>query len=149
MDISDLISILQASIAPVVLISGVGLLLLTMTNRLGRTIDRIRHLCDQYEEKPGRNSAVIKQQIDILYRRCRYLRSSIFLAIACIFCVSVIIIVLFSMHLFQINLIMLVEILFGVGVVSLILSLLFFQMEVWDALYSIKLEINHTFSAKD
>ena len=149
MNIEALIKILQASIAPVVLISGVGLLLLTMTNRLGRTIDRIRSLCDQFEEIPGRNSAVIKKQIDILYQRCRYLRSSIVLAIACIMCVSTIVIVLFSMHIFQINLISLVEFLFEVGLLALILSLVTFLMEVWAALASVKLEINSTFSARD
>jgi hypothetical protein len=148
MDIDNLISILQASIAPVVLISGVGLLLLSLTNRLGRSIDRVRQLCDRFEKKPG-NSGVVKQQIDIVYRRCRYLRTSIVLSIACIFCVSIIIIALFSMHLFQINFIGLVEVVFAAGIVSLILSLLFFLMEVWAALHSLRLEIDHTFSVKD
>jgi len=148
MNIEDLIKILQASIAPVVLISGVGLLLLTMTNRLGRTIDRIRALCDQFEEKPGKDGAVIKQQIDILYKRCQYLRSSIVLVISCIICVSTIVIVLFAMYIFQINLIGLVQLLFGAGLLALILSLVTFLMEVWAALASVKLEINSTFSAK-
>ena len=35
---------LQSCITPVALISGIGLLLLTITNRLGRTIDRTRQL---------------------------------------------------------------------------------------------------------
>jgi hypothetical protein len=34
--------VLQAAIGPVILLSGVGLLL-TMTNRLGRAIDRVRY----------------------------------------------------------------------------------------------------------
>ena len=40
----NFIQFLQACITPVALISGVGLLLLTITNRLGRTIDRTRQL---------------------------------------------------------------------------------------------------------
>jgi hypothetical protein len=40
--IHDLAQLLQSSIAPVTLISGAGLLLLSMTNRYGRAIDRIR-----------------------------------------------------------------------------------------------------------
>ena len=48
--ISDLVTILQTAISPVILISGVGLLLLTMTNRLGRTIDRSRGLSDETEK---------------------------------------------------------------------------------------------------
>jgi hypothetical protein len=38
------IKFLQACITPVAMISGVGLLLLTITNRLARTVDRTRHL---------------------------------------------------------------------------------------------------------
>jgi hypothetical protein len=38
----QLIRILSASIAPVIVISGVGLLLLSMTNRYGRVIERAR-----------------------------------------------------------------------------------------------------------
>jgi len=39
---SEIVPVLQTAISPVVLISGVGLLLLTMTNRLGRIVDRAR-----------------------------------------------------------------------------------------------------------
>ena len=44
MDNHNLIAILQASLTPVVLISGIGLLLLSMTNRIARLLDRIRFL---------------------------------------------------------------------------------------------------------
>jgi len=40
--VSELIPVLQVAIGPVILVSGVGLLLLTLTNRYGRTIDRSR-----------------------------------------------------------------------------------------------------------
>ena len=36
--VPELLPILQSSIGPVILISGVGLLLLTLTNRFGRTV---------------------------------------------------------------------------------------------------------------
>ena len=39
---ADLLPILQTAIGPVILVSGVGLLILSMTNRLGRAIDRAR-----------------------------------------------------------------------------------------------------------
>ena len=38
----SVVQILTASIAPVIVISGVGLLLLSITNRCGRVIDRAR-----------------------------------------------------------------------------------------------------------
>ncbi len=42
--IKELIPVLQVAIGPVILISGVGLLLLSMTNRLSRVIERARNL---------------------------------------------------------------------------------------------------------
>jgi hypothetical protein len=44
MTLDQLIPVLQMAIGPTILISGVGMLLLVMTNRLGRTIDRARHV---------------------------------------------------------------------------------------------------------
>ena len=50
-----LVQALQASIAPCVLISGDGLLLLSLSNRLSRPIERIRHLCDVIKAHPQRD----------------------------------------------------------------------------------------------
>ena len=44
---AELVPVLQVAVGPVILISGVGLLLLTMTNRFGRIIDRSRILAAQ------------------------------------------------------------------------------------------------------
>ncbi|MBL8732337.1 MAG: DUF2721 domain-containing protein [Planctomycetes bacterium] len=44
LSLSDLLPVLQTAIGPVILISGIGLLLLNMTNRYGRIIDRSRDL---------------------------------------------------------------------------------------------------------
>ena len=46
----SVVEVLTASIAPVVVISGVGLLLLSITNRYGRAIDRARLLARGLEE---------------------------------------------------------------------------------------------------
>ncbi|MGA2605707.1 MAG: DUF2721 domain-containing protein, partial [Verrucomicrobiia bacterium] len=54
LSVAELIPVLQTAVGPTILISGVGLLLLTMTNRLARTIDRARatarELADASEE---------------------------------------------------------------------------------------------------
>jgi hypothetical protein len=42
MSLTDLIPTLQLAIGPAILISGVGLISLSMTNRFGRAIDRSR-----------------------------------------------------------------------------------------------------------
>ena len=69
-----LIPILQLAIAPVILISGVGLLLLTLTNRFGRVLDRARAL-----NRDAELSAHVREQIEILRRRASILRTSVML----------------------------------------------------------------------
>ncbi|NJK85350.1 MAG: DUF2721 domain-containing protein [Bacteroidales bacterium] len=49
--IQSFIQFLQSCITPVALISGVGLILLSLTNRLGRTIDRSRMLVVELEKR--------------------------------------------------------------------------------------------------
>ena len=51
--LEQIIPELRDAIGPVILISGVGLLLLTMTNRLGRAIDRARQLKRELPERTG------------------------------------------------------------------------------------------------
>lgn len=148
MNIDSLIKILQASIAPVVLISGVGLLLLMMTNRLGRTIDRIRHLCAAYENSHQDAALFLKQQIDVLYTRCQILRIAIALAAACIGCVSVIILTLFLIYIFGLDLVAFVECVFAAGIAALIGAMIFFSNDIRLALISIKIEIDHAYQSR-
>jgi len=143
MTVESLIQILQASIGPVVLISGVGLLLLSLTNRLGRSLDRIRLFCTEIK-KGAADDAFLKDQVRILYRRCKILRLSIVFAIISVVCVSVIIFTLFSIYIFHINFIVLVEWLFSAALVSLIVCLLFFLQDIFVTLASVKIEIDRT-----
>ncbi len=48
--IDSFVRFLQSSISPIVLISGVGLLLLSLSNRLGRTTDRSRDIVKELRE---------------------------------------------------------------------------------------------------
>jgi hypothetical protein len=74
MPVSDLIPILQTAIGPVILISGIGLILLTMTNRPGRIVDRSRIMLTELCEASDTDSRKIHQELDILWRRARYIR---------------------------------------------------------------------------
>ena len=91
----ELIPVLQVAIGPVILISGVGLLLLTLTNRYGRTINRSRLLVRELRELAATDRARLEGQIAILYRRARLIRLSIFLAGVSVLLASLLITVLF------------------------------------------------------
>ena len=117
MNPDDIIKVLQGSIAPTILISGVGLLLLTMTNRLARSIDRVRGLCKEIKDNHTLDPAQIFLQIDIFYQRCRYLQAAIAFATATILAVSTIIFFLFVMFTWDVNLVRLIEMVFTTGLI--------------------------------
>ena len=144
MDSDNLIKILQASVAPCVLISGLGLLLLTMTNRLGRTIDRTRMLHDELSSKKREELPHVNKQIEVLLKRCHYLQTAIALNTFSIFLASVIIFLLFEEQLFRFKMGVAIETLFIACLFSLIISLIYFLMDVFSSLQSLKIEINHS-----
>ena len=141
---AQLIPALQASIAPCVLISGDGLLLLSMSNRLSRPIERIRHLCDVIKAHPQKDHQGTQEQIRILYKRSELLRS----AIACIICsivlISLIVLLLFLGSLYTWPITFLINILFILSLVFLMASMFFFLLDIHWALDSLKIEIRHS-----
>jgi hypothetical protein len=76
--LSQLVPVLQLAIGPVILISGVSLLLLTLTNRFGRLLDRAR-LLSRERAAATEDATGVGAQIDILHRRATILRLSIIL----------------------------------------------------------------------
>ena len=141
MGVADIIHILQGSIAPCILISGVGLLHLAMTNRLGRASDRIRQLCRELDDAPEREKANLKYQIVIFYRRCKYLQVAIFLAASSIFCVSLVVLMLFFTFIFNLSIIPLIKLFFGLSLICLVASLACFLFDIRATLSSLKLEL--------
>ena len=140
-EMNNLVRALQLSVAPCLLISGFGFLLLTMTNRLGRAADRIRELTERVGQASSSDKAFLKDQIAIIFRRCRFLQAAISLITFCILFVSVSVFVLFSSFLFGVNTAIVVQVLFALSVFSLILSLCFFFMDIRLTLKSLKIEI--------
>ena len=66
MQFNELMSILQAAVSPVILISGVGLLILSMTNRFGRVVDRSRQIGNALRNAPQQERKRLGSQIEIL-----------------------------------------------------------------------------------
>jgi len=71
------LQVLQSSITPIALISGVGLLLISLTNRLGRTIDAIRKISKEVDELEGAEKDKKIAQLKIIFRRSKLLRNGI------------------------------------------------------------------------
>src|SRR5260221_7170355 len=95
MHLTDLVPILQLAVGPVILISGVGLLLLSMTNRLGRVIDRSRLLAEASRKGDPADRPRLTAQLKVLARRARMVRLSITLAAISVLLTALLIISLF------------------------------------------------------
>jgi hypothetical protein len=131
---------LQACITPVALISGVGLLLLTITNRIGRVVDRIRHLVAELDQPDARREKIKTNEIHILLQRGRTLRNSIAWLLVGMISSCLIIPLLFIMSLFGTDLKLIGTLLFVISILSIFVSLLYFFKDVLSSLHAIRLE---------
>jgi len=128
--LTQLTDILQLSITPVALISGVGLLLLSMTNRLGRVIDRARILSrDVLARSPEEEEA--RGEIAILFRRAHFLLLAIALISTAIFLSVLMVAALFAMYLSGSHLGGAVLVLFGACLLCLVVSTAFFLGDIF------------------
>jgi len=139
--LKDIVVLLETAISPAILISGVGLLLLTMTNRLGRVIDRQRLICAQKRFYTQDEQVILSRELPILWRRARLIRNSIILASFSVLFSSLIIILLFIMPLLGLALNLFVVVLFILCLTSLIASLFMFILDVNHALTALKFEL--------
>jgi hypothetical protein len=140
----DLVPILQVAIGPVILISGVGLLLLTMTNRFGRIIDRTRQLSRELRSAQSPEPGRIVAQLDILLARARIVRGAIAAASVSVLLAAILIIVMFIGALFKLPSAALVVGLFTCCLAFLIGSLVLFIREVNLSLRALFLEVGAT-----
>jgi len=139
--LQDLIPVLQVAIGPVILISGVGLLLLTMTNRLGRAIDRARSLVRDFHGRREGDREQALAQAAIIYRRAKLLRLTITLAALSVLLAAVLIIVLFVSALMKWDQGLTIILLFIACMGSLIASLITFIYDIHLSLVALKLEL--------
>ena len=137
----EIVPVLQVAIGPVILISGVGLLLLTMTNRLGRAIDRARLLKAELSKRADEDRAQVQAQLAIIYRRARMIRLTIILAALSVLLASALIITLFVTALLKLESSFCVASIFIACMVSLFASLVTFIFDINMSLQALKLEL--------
>lgn len=142
MRLSELIPILQVAIGPVILISGVGLLLLSMTNRYGRVIDRARALSDALRRSPDGPHHGYRSQLEILLRRARLVRLAILLATSSLLMAALMIMALFLAVLLGLEIGGVVALLFVASLGSLSASLIVFLSDINVSLAALKLELD-------
>jgi hypothetical protein len=128
--LDDVGNIIQLSIAPVFMLSGVGAHLIVLTNRLGRIIDRARVL----EAQPSQNTLPHHTvELDELYIRSHLINRSITLACLCALFICLVIANLFIGDALGLELSKIIASLFVLGIFSLIGSFAYFLREIFVA----------------
>ncbi len=138
---AQLIVILSASIAPVILISGVGLLLLSMTNRYSRVIDRARDLVQELDGITEPKPELLLGELRIVFRRARILRLAIILGSLSILFVAVTVLSLFAEQVLGAAADYLSIPFFGIALLALLACLYLFIRDVGVSLIALELEI--------
>lgn len=138
----EIIPVLQLAIIPVILISGVGLLLLTLTNRFGRVCERVRTLAFRLQRtRDGRNTR-LQSQIFPLYQRARYLRAAVTLASVSVLLDTTLVIVLFGAALFEFEVAPIISAVFMVSMLALAGSTIAFLFDLNLSLVALRLDLD-------
>lgn len=130
------------AVGPVILISGVGLLLLSMTNRLGRAIDRSRQLQEVYRTGTEADRVRVWGQLEILWRRARLIRASIVWASSSVLLAALLIIFLFVGSLLGLPVAPVIAILFCGCLAAVIVSLTYFIRDINLSLHALRLDLD-------
>jgi Protein of unknown function (DUF2721) len=133
MEVSPIAHVIQLSVAPVFLLSGIGAILAVMTSRLGRIIDRARALEDRLENAPPERAAVIEEDLATLTHRAKLIGPAITLCTATALLVCTVIAILFLSAFLRFDASMPVALLFVAAMLAFFLGLLWFLREIFVA----------------
>jgi hypothetical protein len=145
METESLAQLLAAAVSPMLVISAAGLLLLSMTNRYGRVIDRARAYGQKLGGLPGEGeeTAVTRRELAMVWKRARLLRLSITLAIVSVLCVVLTVFGLFIHLLTHLEIASVVLVLFAATLLTLAASLVVFLRDMTLSLHALDLEIQN------
>ena len=139
MEISPIAHVIQLSVAPVFLLSGIGAMLAVMTSRLGRIIDRARALEERLESAPPDRGALVEADLATLTHRARLIGPAITLCTATALLVCMVIAILFLSTFLGFDASVPVALLFITSMALFFLGLLWFLREILVATSSLRI----------
>jgi hypothetical protein len=132
--------VLSAAVTPLVLISGVGLILLSLVNRYNHAIDRTRQL----HSTPPENQELYlrrQQQVDQMYRRCLILKKSIGYLVMSVACSGIIILLSVIQLVTKVNFDSFKTVFLFIGILTLVISILLFFLDIRLSMKALDLEL--------
>ena len=131
---------IQLAVAPVFLLSAVGIVLTVLTNRLARVIDRARQLEDMTPAAGGDPDLRERQeQLRVLARRARMLNRAITMSVLCALLVAFVVVAIFVNEFVAFDMSATIAVLFILAMLTFIAGLLLFLREVFLAIGALRL----------
>ena len=134
----DIVGLIQSAVAPVFLLSGVGVTLGVLTNRLARIVDRGR-LLEERLENPSVSREELQGSLRVLARRAHYINVAITLSTISALLVSLVVILLFANAFQLVDLEVAIAVMFVASMTLLTGAFVAFLIEVRMATASLRL----------
>jgi hypothetical protein len=139
LQVTDISHVIQLAVAPVFLLAGISGMLSVLSIRLGRIIDRARHLDGLLSASEKQDRAAIHREHNSLRRRARLANWAITLCILCALLICTVIVVLFVGAFLSLGVTTVIAWLFVISMISLISALLIFLREIYLATSSLRI----------
>jgi hypothetical protein len=132
--------VLSTAVTPLVLISGVGLILLSLVNRYNHAIDRTRQLHSTSAEN---TELYVKRQKQVsqMYRRCSILKRSIGFLVLSVACSGIIILLSVIQLVTRVNFDYFKTALLFIGITTLVISILLFFFDIRLSMKALDIEL--------
>ncbi|MGN6452479.1 MAG: DUF2721 domain-containing protein [Steroidobacteraceae bacterium] len=137
----DIAHLIQSSVAPVFLLSGVAATLGVLTNRLSRIVDRARLLEQRLEGHPG-EAPRLHADLAVLARRAHYINVAISLSTIAALLVALVVVTLFANAFLGSELALLIALLFVGAMVCLSAAYIAFFIEVRVAVAALRIGLH-------
>ncbi len=135
----DIAHLIQSSVAPVFLLSGVAATLGVLTNRLSRIVDRARVLEEHQLTSQRADTAQLHGDLAVLARRANYINIAISLSTIAALLVALVVVTLFANAFLGSELAVLIALLFVGAMVCLSAAYVAFFVEVRIAVAALRI----------
>lgn len=130
LEVVDIAHAIQLALAPVFLLSGIGVFLGVLTSRLARLVDRARVIERDLRQAAGIEPDSAREQLRVMARRARFINIAITSATFAGLLTALVVALLFGSTFVPINLAAYVAVLFVGSMISLVGAFLCFLIEI-------------------